>query len=72
MRRITDSQPTPEVANPVSQGDRLFLIWLHQRLQQHGEPFHIDYMGKLRSIIAQTSPDKYTPNTAPNIEELEP
>ncbi len=48
--------------------DRDFLIWLHAHLLTvHGEPHDIDYMGKLRSIIAGTPPNQLTPNTAPPI-----
>lgn len=44
--------------------DRDFLIWLHERLHhQHGEYELLDYMHKLRTIIAGTPKDKVTPNT---------
>lgn len=46
--------------------DRDFLIWIHERMTcVHGEAHHIDYMGKLRSIIAAMNPEQETPNTAP-------
>lgn len=48
--------------------DREFLIWLHERLAYEYEvPYSIDYMGKLRSIIAATDPEAETPNTAPDL-----
>ena len=44
--------------------DKSFLKWIHNRLvNQHGENEHYDYMCKLRSIIAVTDNEKYTPNT---------
>lgn len=43
--------------------DREFLIWLHARLEkQHGESAIVDYMHKLRAIIADTPPERETPN----------
>lgn len=44
--------------------DKEFLEWLHARLEKvHGEDRRVDYMHKLRSIIAATPPDRLTPNT---------
>jgi hypothetical protein len=44
--------------------DRDFLKWLHARLVVvHGESEIVDYMHKLRAIIAATDPEKVTPNT---------
>lgn len=44
-------------------GDREFLIWIYQRLVKvYGEDELVDYMHKLRSIIADTSLDRVTPN----------
>lgn len=35
--------------------DSAFLRWIHQRLHQvHGEPLNVDYMIRLRNIIAAT------------------
>ncbi len=43
--------------------DKLFLAWLHERLElRHGEDHDIDYMSKLRSIIQVIPPDQETPN----------
>jgi hypothetical protein len=43
--------------------DKLFLEWLHERLEhQHGENPMVDYMHKLRAIINTTPEDKITPN----------
>jgi hypothetical protein len=43
--------------------DREFLVWIHQRLANvHGEDPLLDYMGKLRAIIAKTPGNKTTPN----------
>lgn len=43
--------------------DRDFLCWIHERLEQvHGENRHVDYMHKLRAIIADTPPERVTPN----------
>jgi len=54
--------------------DREFLIWIHQRLiNVHGEDPLVDYMGKLRCIIAKTPGNKTTPNDGAggnNIEDL--
>jgi hypothetical protein len=52
--------------------DRDFLMWIHERLVNHGESETVDYMHKLRSIIKATPADKYTPNigTKNSLEEL--
>lgn len=53
--------------------DREFLIWLHERLTLvHHERSTMDYMHKLRAIIAATPPNRATPNTglANNLAEL--
>lgn len=53
--------------------DRDFLIWLHARLtDKHGERATMDYMHKLRAIIADTPSRRVTPNTglANNLTEL--
>lgn len=43
--------------------DRDFLIWIHQRLSHvHGESELVDYMHKLRCIIASTPLEQFTPN----------
>lgn len=43
--------------------DREFLIWLHERIVHVlGESKFHDYMHKLRCIIADTPPDRITPN----------
>jgi len=48
--------------------DRDFLIWLHARLEVvHRERSEVDYMGKLRSVIAATPPEQETPNTSPSL-----
>lgn len=48
--------------------DKEFLMWIHQRLNQvHGENKNVDYMWKLRAIIANTPEDKVTPNTMVNL-----
>ena len=41
--------------------DREFLMWLHARLTEvHGENELMDYMHKLRAIIAATPADRKT------------
>lgn len=53
--------------------DREFLVWLHSRLENvHNESPHCYYMHKLRAIIRNTPPDKYTPNmnSCNNLEDL--
>jgi hypothetical protein len=48
--------------------DKQFLTWLHERLEHvHGENPMVDFMGKLRSIIAATPAEQRTPNTAPSL-----
>jgi hypothetical protein len=43
--------------------DRDYLMWLHERLEHvHDESPLVDYMHKLRCIIAATPPDRETPN----------
>lgn len=43
--------------------DKEFLQWIHDRLENvHGESALVDYMHKLRAIIATTDSDKLTPN----------
>ena len=43
--------------------DRDFLKWIHERLEYvHKENPLMDYMHKLRAIIATTDPDKETLN----------
>ena len=42
--------------------DRDFLIWIHRRLESHGESDLLDYMHKLRAIIRATPIDRATPN----------
>jgi len=43
--------------------DRDFLIWLHDRLADvHGEDPRVDYMHKLRAIIADVPADRVMPN----------
>lgn len=52
--------------------DRIFLVWLHQRLLTiHKEPHEADYMGKLRSIIKAMDPEQVTANTSPSIDARE-
>lgn len=54
--------------------DRLFLMWLHGRLEYvHGEDPCVDYMHKLRAIISDTPRDKFTPNAGPynSLEQLQ-
>lgn len=44
--------------------DRAFLFWIYSRLAKvHGEYENVDYMLKLRTIIAATPAEKRTPNT---------
>lgn len=44
--------------------DRDFLLWIHGRLTHvHGEDPQVDYMRKLRAIIAATPTTQETPNT---------
>lgn len=44
--------------------DREFLIWLHARLTDvHGEWQLVDYMHRLRAIIAATPSDRSSPGT---------
>jgi len=43
--------------------DKQFLQWIYDRLKyEHGEDYRVDYMGKLRNIIAATPEDQLTPN----------
>lgn len=43
--------------------DKLFLIWIHARLEKiYGEDPLKDYMHKLRAIINATPDDRITPN----------
>ena len=44
--------------------DRDFLIWIHERLVRWGDNPHIDFLHKLRCIIAETPEEKETPNTS--------
>lgn len=45
--------------------DREFLIWIHERLRcVHRESELVDYMHKLRAVIAATPRDQETPNVA--------
>lgn len=40
--------------------DRMFLMWIHERLTQvHGESPFFDYMHRLREIIASTPKDQH-------------
>ncbi len=48
--------------------DRLFLAWLYNKLVNEGHAPNVDYMGKLRSIIKDTPPDRLTPITGPEID----
>lgn len=53
--------------------DRDFLIWIHARLErEHGESPYVDYMHKLRAIIAATPAEQETPNavSANSLDEL--
>jgi hypothetical protein len=54
--------------------DREFLIWIHQRLANvHSEDEYVDYMRKLRAIIAKTPANKTTASDEPcgnNLEDL--
>ena len=44
--------------------DKDFLKWIHERLEHvHHESPLMDYMHKLRAIIATTDPEKETLNT---------
>ena len=52
--------------------DRDFLCWIHERLEHvHGEKHLVDYMHKLRSIIAATPPERTTPNAGQGKNSLE-
>jgi len=43
--------------------DKQFLQWIYDRLKYvHGEDYRVDYMSKLRSIIAATQEDQLTLN----------
>jgi len=47
----------------MNMNDREFLMWIHQRLSKaHGENELVDYMHKLRCVIAATPADRLTPN----------
>jgi len=48
--------------------DRLFLAWFYNKLINEGHAPNVDYMGKLRSIIKATPPDRLTPSTGPEID----
>jgi hypothetical protein len=52
--------------------DKEFLIWIHERLvHTHSENKQLDYMHKLRDIIAATNPCVRSPQIIYNsIEEL--
>ena len=44
--------------------DKQFLKWIYDRLKnEHGEDYRVDYMGRLRSIIAAIPKDQVTPNS---------
>ena len=44
--------------------DKEFLEWIYARLvHQYGENPNIDYMRKLRCVIAATPEEQLTPNT---------
>ena len=46
--------------------DKAFLVWIHDRLKNHhGENENVDYMHRLRAIIAATPADRCTPNVTP-------
>jgi len=52
--------------------DRDFLCWIHEKLEHdHGERRTVDYMHKLRSIIAATPPEQNTPNVGHGKNSLE-
>lgn len=45
--------------------DKEFLQWIHDRLEfVHNEHHCVDYMHKIRAIIAATPEDQVTPNVA--------
>lgn len=49
----------------MTMGDKAFLWWIHERLVHvHGEQELVDYMHRLRAIIADTPTSKATPNIA--------
>ncbi len=53
--------------------DRKFLCWLHERLEHvYGDNRLVDFMHKLRAIIAATPPEQETPNVGSynSLEEL--
>ena len=43
--------------------DRDFLMWVHARLQRRGDDELLDFMHRLRAIIAATPADRVSPNT---------
>lgn len=52
--------------------DRDFLMWIHARLQHlHGEDPCVDYMHRLRAIIAGTNPEQRARNTGEGCNSLE-
>jgi len=58
---IVDSRDHSRAGGAMS--DRDFLIWLHNRMEHvHGETPIVDYMHKLRAMIASTPLDQATPN----------
>lgn len=58
--------------------DRDFLIWVHSRLEhEHGQSPLLDYMHKLRAIIANMDPDQRSKGQGKNslrelVESLNP
>ena len=55
-----------------SESDIAFLMWIHERLEHvHGESPLVDYMHKLRAIIAEMNPDQRTTSTGQGKNGLE-
>jgi len=52
--------------------DREFLMWIHERLEHvHGDSGLLDYMHKLRAIIAATSAEQNSASSGTNsLEQL--
>jgi hypothetical protein len=58
-----DEGLSPSVLFSPENSDMGFLMWIHERLEHvHGESPNLDYMHKLRAIIADMNPAQATPS----------
>lgn len=64
-----DKSITPEENRAMK--DRDFLFWIYERLRcVYGEPEHIDYMIKLRSVILGIPSDQETATTSASLDAI--